>query len=356
MTTTTPAISAEQTAAPPSEGQWAIVWRRFTRHRMAMISLVTLILFLVASLLASYITPYPRDQFELDRVFLAPMERNPDGGLHILGTDHIGRDMFTRIVYAARISIILAVAVATLSSLIGIVMGLLAGFFLGWVDMLITRSLEFISTFPLLPVLLILNSILLQQPELLPIPGWFVWVLQVSTGVPTTEAVKLALIVITLSVLLWTGTARLMRGMVLSVRELAYIESSRALGASNLRIIARHVLPNSLPPLIVDYTLAINGILVLESVLSFLGYGVQDPTPTWGNILAIAESNMFNYPWMPLVPGVPLVICALAVNFIGDGLRDALDPRMVIGGKGAKKDERKGAKKSAEKKTTKAAA
>jgi peptide/nickel transport system permease protein len=336
MTTTTPAIPAEVAAAPPSEGQWAVVWRRFTRHRMAMISLAMLVVFLVASLLAPWITPYPRDSFKLDRAFLAPMQTNPDGGLHILGADNIGRDLFTRVVYAARISIILALAVSTLSSLIGIVMGLLAGYFLGWVDVLITRTLEFISTFPLLPVLLILNSILLQQPELLPIPDWFTWTMQTLTGVPQTEALKLALVVLTLALLLWTGTARLMRGMVLATRELAYIESSRALGASHLRVITRHILPNSLPPLIVDYTLAINAILVLESVLSFLGYGVQDPTPTWGNILAIAESNMFNHPWMPLVPGIPLVICALAVNFVGDGLRDALDPRTVIGGAGAK--------------------
>jgi peptide/nickel transport system permease protein len=363
MATTSPAIAAVQTTDTPSEGQWAIVWRRFRRHRMAMISLVTLIFFLVASLLAPYITPYNRDRPELDRTFLAPMQRNPDGGLHILGTDHVGRDLFTRVVYAARISIILAVAVATLSSLIGMSMGLLAGFFLGWVDVLITRTLEFISTFPLLPVLLILNSILLQTPELLPIPGWFVWFLQVATGTPPSEAVKLALIVLTLSALLWTGTARLMRGMVLSVRELAYIESSRALGASNGRIIGRHVLPNSLPPLIVDYTLTINAILVLESVLSFLGYGVQEPTPTWGNILSIAEANMFNHPWMPLVPGIPLVICALAVNFIGDGLRDALDPRAVIGGTGANKgdkaeskSEKKAEQRTQEKKPAKATA
>jgi peptide/nickel transport system permease protein len=133
----------------------------------------------------------------------------------------------------------------------------------------------------------------------------------------------------------WTGTARLMRGMVLAVREQPFIESARALGASNRRIIVRHVLPNSLPPLIVDYTLAINGVLVLESALSFLGYGVQDPTPTWGNILAIAESNMLNHPWMPLVPGIPLVIAALAVNFVGDGIRDAFDPRSVLCGAGA---------------------
>lgn len=359
MTTTTPAITADRVSEQRSESQWQLVWRRFTRHRMAMVSVVVLAVFLVASLLAPYITPYPRDEIGLDRKFLTPMATNSEGGLHILGTDHLGRDLFTRVVYAARISIMIALSVATLSSLIGIFMGLLAGYFLGWVDIAITRTLEFVSTFPLLPVLLILSSIVLQQPDLIPVPGWFTWFIGVTTGVPPAEAVKLALVVLVLSFLLWTGTARLMRGMVLSVRELAYIESSRALGASNLRIIVRHVLPNSMPPLIVDYTLAINGILVLESALSFLGFGVQDPTPTWGNILEIANDNMFNHPWLPLIPGIPLVICALAVNFIGDGLRDALDPRAVIGGKGAgkgQKSEKKAETRATEKKPAKATA
>jgi peptide/nickel transport system permease protein len=333
----TQTLTVETPSAPRSEGQWSIVFRRFTHHRMAMLSFAVLVIFFGASLLAPWIAPFPRDELSLGAQFLAPMEVNPNNGkLHLLGTDHLGRDLFTRVLYSARISLVLAIAVSTLASLLGITMGLLAGYYLGWVDIAVTRFLEFVSTFPLLTILLILNSVLLQNPDLIPIPAWFTAIIQWFTGVPDTEGKKLSLVVVTLALLAWTGTARLMRGMVLSVRELAYIESARALGASNLRIIARHVLPNSLPPLIVDYTLAINGVLVLESILSFLGYGVQDPTPTWGNILAIAESNMLNHPWMPLVPGIPLVICALAVNFVGDGVRDALDPRAVLGGKGAR--------------------
>lgn len=125
----------------------------------------------------------------------------------------------------------------------------------------------------------------------------------------------------------WTGTARLMRGMVLSVRENVYIESARALGASNMRILFRHVFPNALPPMIVDFTLGVNGTLVAESALSFLGFGIQDPTPTWGNMLSYAQSYMFQHPWMPLIPAMPILIASIAINYIGDGLRDALDPR-----------------------------
>ena len=333
---TTQVIAVEQPVERPVESQWSIVRRRFLRHRMAVSSLILLIVLFGASLLAPWIAPFPRDAIDLNAQFLAPLSRNPTtGALHMLGTDHIGRDLFTRVLYSARISLMLAVLVATLTSAIGAVMGLLAGYYLGWVDTLITRSLEFISTFPFLTILLILTSLLLQSPDLIPIPAAFVALIRFGTGVPDSEATSLALIVLALAVLSWTGTARLMRGMVLSVREQPFIESARALGASNRRIIVRHVLPNSLPPLIVDYTLAINGVLVLESALSFLGYGVQDPTPTWGNILAIAESNMLNHPWMPLVPGIPLVIAALAVNFVGDGIRDAFDPRSVLGGAGA---------------------
>ncbi len=327
------AAPSGQVSDKRSESQWATVFRRFRRHRAAMTSLVLLLIFLIASLIAVYVAPYPRDEFNLDKQFLAPMQRDVSGNLHILGTDKIGRDLFTRVLYAARVSLMLALLVATFSEVIGVALGLLAGYYLGWVDTIITRFLEFISTFPVLSILLILNSVLLQNPGLLPIPGWFNGLVGFVTGVPEKEQARLSLIIIALSILTWTGTARLMRGMVFSVREQPYIESSRALGGSDWRIVLRHILPNSLPPLIVDYTLGINGILILESVLSLLGFGVQDPTPTWGNMLADAQTNMLNYPWMPLVSGIPLVICALAVNFIGDGLRDALDPRALIGGK-----------------------
>lgn len=354
--TATQASPGAEVSVKRSESQWEIVVKRFRRHHAAMVSLFVLIVMLIVSLLAPVIAPYPRDQLDLTAQFLPPFSTDEKGEYHLFGTDHIGRDLFTRLLYAARVSLVIALVVATLSSMIGMTLGLLAGYFLGWVDTLITRTLEFISTFPTFTILLILQAILIQNPEILPIPGWFTDMIRFLTAVPQKEAVPLSLLVIILSLLGWTGTARLMRGMVLSVRELAYIESSRALGASHLRTITRHVFPNSFPPLIVDYTLTINGVLVIESALSLLGFGVQDPTPTWGNMLSIANSNMFNHPWMPLIPGIPLLIAALAVNYVGDGLRDALDPRAVIGGVGARlrREQRKNKPATAAAKNAKA--
>ena len=329
MATASPTIS---TAAPRkgrrTEGQWAIVFRRFRRHKMAMVSLAVLIIIFTASILAPWIAPYPRDRIFLGNTFLTPMETDRQGGLHILGTDHLGRDFFTRLVYAARVSLTVAVTVATISALIGITAGLLAGYFGSWVDTAISRTLEFVSNLPDLPILLILAAILLQNEDLFRLPGVITTPLSAMMSVSPREANQVSLIIVVLSVLGWTGIARLMRGQVLQVREQAFIESSRALGGSNLRIIGRHIFPNAFPPLIVAYTLGVNGALVGEAALGFLGFGIQDPTPTWGNMLAFARSYMFNYPWMPLVPGLPILLCSLAINYVGDGLRDALDPKL----------------------------
>ena len=328
MATTSPPITATGLGKERrSEGQWAVVWRRFRRHRMAMISLGILFLLFLGSLLAPLIAPFPRDEIGLTRTFITPMGTDQDGRLHILGTDHLGRDYFTRLLYAARVSLTVAVTVATLAALMGIIMGLLAGFFGGWVDSLVTRTIEFVSTFPDLPILLILAAILLRNEDFIQLPALITTPLAAILAVPAREAKQVAMIIIVLAFLGWTGIARLMRGMVLQVREQAYIESSRALGGSNLRIIAKHVFPNAIPPLIVAYTLGVNGALVGEAALSFLGFGIQDPTPTWGNMLAFANSYMFNHPWVPLVPGLPILLCSLAINYVGDGLRDALDPK-----------------------------
>ena len=292
-----------------------------------MLSVVVLLLILLASLFAPLIAPFPRDQIGLDRTFLTPMQSDREGEFHLMGTDHLGRDFFTRLLYAGRVSLIVAATVSIVSSLIGIVLGLLAGYFGGWTDTIITRFLEFVSTFPALTILLIVAALLLRNENLITLPGFITAPLAATLSVSEREAKQVALIIFTLALLGWTGTARLMRGLVLSVREQPYIEAARALGAADLRIVARHVLPNAFPLLIVDFTLSVNGALVLESAFSFLGFGIQDPTPTWGNMLSFANSYMFNHPWMPLVPGLPILLVSLAINYIGDGLRDALDPQ-----------------------------
>jgi peptide/nickel transport system permease protein len=331
MATSSPVISTVERIPEHAEGQWEIIFRRFRRHRMAMISLVILVMAFIASLMAPLIAPFPRDSIELDRTFLTPISTDPETGrLHILGTDHLGRDYFTRLLYAGRVSLTIAVTVSVIASATGIILGLLAGYFGGWVDMIITRTTEFVSTFPLFTILLIMAAIALGNEDFITLPGFVIKPIAVLMSVSEREAKQVGLLVFLLAFLLWTGTARLMRGMVLSVREQLYIESSRALGASNVRIIFKHAFPNAFPPLIVDYTLLLNTVLVLESAISFLGFGIQDPTPTWGNMLAFANSYMFNHPWVPLVPGLPILLCSLAINYVGDGLRDALDPRLKL--------------------------
>ncbi|HSH77539.1 MAG TPA: ABC transporter permease [Herpetosiphonaceae bacterium] len=329
-TTLSPATTDFTATTRQSERQWQMIVRRFRRHRMAMVGLVVLVVIFTASLLAPVIAPFPRDAIVLGRTFMTPGSTDATGRLHILGTDHLGRDYFTRLLYAARVSLLVALTVQTIAATIGITLGLLAGFFGGWVDVAIMRTVEFVSTFPALTILLIVATLLLRNEDLITLPDFVTRSLSALMSVSPREAKQVALIIFTLALLGWTGEARLMRGQVLAVREQPYVESARALGSSNLRIVTRHVFPNAFPPLIVSYTLGLNGALVTESALSFLGFGIQDPTPTWGNMLAFANSFMFNHPWMPLVPGLPILLVSLAINYVGDGMRDALDPKMRV--------------------------
>ncbi|NJL05505.1 MAG: ABC transporter permease [Chloroflexaceae bacterium] len=333
MATTLPSASLplEETNIQ-AESQWATVLRRFMRHRMAMISAVVLVMIFTASFLAPFITPFGRDTIDLNNRFVLPFTPNSETGqMHWLGTDHLGRDYFTRLLYAGRISLTVALVSTLFATIIGLVLGVLAGYFGGWVDMLITRTLEFVATFPLFIILLILVTVLLENENLIPIPGFILsFVMWITAVTREREAQVIVLVTVVIALLFWTGTARLMRGMVLSVREQPYIESSRALGGSHTRVMTRHIFPNAFPPIIVDFTLGLNGILVLESSLSFLGFGIQDPIPTWGNMLAFAQSYMFQHPWMTVVAGLPILFTSLAINYMGDGLRDALDPRMKL--------------------------
>jgi peptide/nickel transport system permease protein len=327
MATTTTAVPADALTQLPSESQRQIVIRRFRKHKIAVFCLFLLGTLMIISALAPVIAPFPRDEPSLQTRFVTPFTTDSLGNFRLLGTDHLGRDFTTRLLYASRTSLGTALIASLITSVIGIVLGMLAGYFGGWVDTIISRFLEVIATFPILLLLLIMSSILVQNINSIPIPAFFVTFMAWIFAVSEREARIIFAVIMVLSLFSWTGTARLMRGMVLSVRENVYIESSRALGATNGRILGRHVFPNALPPMIVDFTLAVNALLVTESALSFLGFGIQDPTPTWGNMLSFAQSYMFQHPWMPLIPALPILICSIAINYIGDGLRDALDPR-----------------------------
>jgi peptide/nickel transport system permease protein len=312
------------------ENQLLVVFRRFLRHRLAVISSILIFFIFVASLLAPVITTFPRDDIDLTAPTrpASPGMIDSQGRTHILGIDHLGRDLFTRVLFAARVSLSIAFLVVLLSESFGSLVGALAGFYGGGVDMLISRIIEFMLTIPQLPILLIIAAIMIKRDTVLPLPGFVLKSLSAILLAPEREAQKVIVLVLILVIFGWLGAARLMRGMALSLSKQDFVEALRAAGASDVRVIFRHIIPNGLAPILVNASLNLGGIIVLESALSFLGLGVQDPTPTWGNMLSFSQSYMFQHPWLPLVPGIPLVIVSIGFNFIGDGLRDALDPRL----------------------------
>ena len=331
MTSAAGAFPAQAKAATTKEeSQFTVVARRFMRHHLAVFSLGLIIIIFTASVLAPVITTYPRDAIDVG----APVRPAPPGisgsaGLiHILGIDNLGRDLFTRVLYAGRISLSIALSVVLLSESMGSIIGAVAGYYGGWIDAIVSRLIEFMLSIPLLPILLIVSAILIKTGSHLPLPTFVVDTMGAILLTSERETQQVVVLVLILVVFGWLGAARLMRGMALTLREQDFVESLRALGASDARIIFRHIIPNGLAPILVNASLSLGGVIILEAALSFLGLGIQDPTPTWGNMLAQSQSYMFQNPWLPLVPGIPLVLVSLSFNFIGDGLRDALDPRL----------------------------
>jgi peptide/nickel transport system permease protein len=312
------------------ESQSAIVWRRFKKHRMAVISSVVLVIIFVASLLAPLISPFERDHLDPLFKYVPFFSQYSDGRMHILGTDHIGRDMFTRLLFGARITLTVAVLVAVIVTLIGTALGSIAGYFRGWVDDVLMRVLDFAAGIPDFPLLLILTSLLLTDPKLLPFPQPIISFLESIMQVRDREARQVAVIVTVLCSLGWTGIARLARGEVLRIREAEYVTASRSLGMGDFVVILKHILPNSLAPLIVAFTQVLASAFLTETALSFLGFGISEPAPTWGNMMRSAQENILENNTTPIVIGMPMLICSLAFNFIGDGLRDALDPRLKL--------------------------
>lgn len=321
--------SSEDTEEGKAQSQFSVVTRRFRRHRMAMIALVVLFIIMMLCFLAPWLTPYGRDTIDIT----ASQRPAPPGvitasGRHWLGIDHLGRDLLTRVLYAGRISLTIALLVVFISETVGSIIGAFAGYYGGMSDALISRVIEFMLAIPLLPILLIVSAILLNTQKTAGNLGLVGRVISYILLTPVRESRQVLVLVGILIVFSWLGSARLMRGMALSLRSREFVEALRAQGASEGRIIFRHIIPNGLAPILVNASLALGGIIILESALSFLGVGIQDPTPTWGNMLAQSRNYMFTNPWLPLIPGIPLVLVSLCFNFIGDGLRDALDPRL----------------------------
>jgi peptide/nickel transport system permease protein len=302
-------LQAETLLTEKHESWLKIVWRRFRRHKLAMAGMTVILFLILISILANVISP--------NHPILDQNLRNRNAGPsaeHLMGTDVLGRDIFSRLLFAGRISLFVAFTVVILSETFGALVGAISGFYGGWVDAVIQRFTEFMITLPTLPLLLAFSAVLRGMT----IP----WL--------PREWSSAVIVIVVLTVFGWTGACRLVRGMVLSLREREFIEASRALGMSDFRIIVRHMLPNALPPLIVDATLGLGGIIIAESSLSFLGLGISPPVPTWGNMLSEYRADMWMHPTKVFAPGLAIFLASLSFNYVGDGLRDALDPRLKL--------------------------
>ena len=295
------------------ESYWSIIWMRFRKHKLAVAGVLVIILIALACLLAPWVAPYNPTAINVDENG-AIYKNAPPSMKFPMGTDNIGRDVFSRLLYAGRISLTVAFVVTIFAETAGALIGAISGYFGGKLDDVIQRFVEFLITLPLLPLLLAFSALLRGMK----IPGlpdeW-------------SSAVIISVILIVFG---WMGSSRLMRGMVLSLRNQDFADAARALGMGNFGIIVRHMIPNALAPVIVSATLGLGGVIILESALSFLGFGIQPPIPTWGNMLAEYQNDMWTQPAKVFYPGIAIFVCNLAFNYIGDGLRDALDPRLKM--------------------------
>ena len=294
-TQTLDAEASEPRAAPSSA--FGIAWRRIRRDPGALLAVGIILVLVIVALFAPLIAPYDPTRPDLSLGFQAA----PPSEAHLLGTDRAGRDVLSRLIYGARISLLIGFGSQILSLVLGIVFGLLAGFFGGVTDTIISRLIEILQAFP---------SLL------------FIIVLSVSIGPGLLTAY------IALGIVGWAGVARIVRGSALSLRNAEYVEGARALGAGPTRLIFRHILPGTLPSLIVIYTIGVGGAIIGEATLSFLGLGVRPPTPSWGQMIADGQSYLTSAWWMSVFPGLAVAVVVIAFNFLGDTLRDALDPRM----------------------------
>ena len=271
------------------------VVRAVWRHKLSRVGIIIIFLLAAMALLAPVLAPYPPNKQDLYHVLKGPSAE------HWLGTDNVGRDLLSRIIYGSRVSLMVGLFATLISATAGVLIGLVAGHRGGLVDMAVMRVTD---TFMCIPGLI------------------FVLVLAAALGPGLKN------IIISIAALGWTAFARIIRGQVLAVRELPYVEAARATGASNMRIMFKHLLPNSIAPIIVAASISMGMSIMIESGAAFLGIGVQPPTASWGKALRTGYSYLENVPLFSIAPGVLITLAVLAFNFLGDGLRDALDPRL----------------------------
>jgi len=289
----------------PPETMTAIVWRRFRRHPGAIVGFFVLVTIVIAVLLAP-LSPYDPMKSEIKNRLEPPSLEHP------FGTDRLGRDYLTRVLYGGRVSLFVGIMVVVITLIIGVPIGMAAGYFGGWVDDVLTRVIDAFLSLPSLLVLILLSAILRE------------------IDFPLLERNSVMTIAIVIGILAWMTVARLVRAIFLSLREMEYITAARALGAGNVLIMFSEILPNGLGPIIVEATLEIGFAIMEESGLSFLGFGIQPPTPSWGNLLGGAVEHLTSHPWLAIFPGIMIFLTIISINYIGDGLRDALDPYKML--------------------------
>ena len=298
-------VPSNSEAMRDHESMGTIIWRRFRRHPGAIASSALLLVMVLALVLVSF-SPYDPEEPEIARKLEPPSLEHP------FGTDPLGRDLFTRVLYGGRISMTVGFLVVAVTLLIGVPVGALSGYFGGWLDSVLMRITDTALALPALFVLILLSA-LLRELEL-----------------PIFERNNVLTIALVIGVLSWMTVARLVRATFLSVREMDFITAAHCVGASNLRIMARHILPNAIGPIVVEATLEIGYAIMQEAGLSFLGFGIQPPTPSWGNLLSNAQEHMTKHPWLAIFPGLMIFLTIISVNYIGDALRDAFDPHKVF--------------------------
>ncbi len=301
-------LLADELETPPlSLGQLA--WRRFRRHKMAMFGALILILLVVYSFGGAFILPESYANFAA-----TPLRLTPPSTEHPFGTDTIGRDVLARTIYGGQISLIIGLLAVLIENIIGITIGALAGYYGGIIDSILMRMTEAMLNIPEIFLLIVMAKFFGGK-----IPEIFLFGREFSGSV--------VVIVVIIGLTSWMYLARIVRAEFLSLKENDFVLAARATGTSNAEIIFRHILPNSIAPIIVSATLGVANAILAEAYISFLGLGVQPPTATWGNMLDGANNYLESAPWLWFFPGLLILLTVLSINFLGDGLRDAIDPR-----------------------------
>ena len=270
-------------------------WRHFKKNRLGVGGLVIIVIVFLIAILVPFLSPYDPGKTDVS------LKLKPPSFQHYLGTDQLGRDVFSRMLYGSQISLSVGFVAVGISILIGILVGAMAGYKGGWVDSLLMRFVDIMLSFP--SFFLILTVVAILRPN--------IYNVMIVIGITS-----------------WEGTARFVRAEFLSLRERDYVQAARALGVKDRRIIFRHILPNALAPVFVTASLGVASAILVEAGLSFLGFGVQPPAPSWGNILTEGRTYIFDAWWLTVFPGLAILITVLSFNLFGEGLRDALDPRL----------------------------